>query len=287
MKDKVEFKKMREFGDIIGDTFLFIKQNFIPLLKAFFYLTGVFIIAGMASSIITQLELGSLTRDKSGIAGMLMSNSMERLYQLALNYVFVVVFMMLMYTSMYVSILSYIALYIKKGNEAPTVTEVWGYYKYYFFRVLGSGVLMSIFLFLCFMCCILPGIFVFPAVSLFYAIMILENASFSYSFGRSFKLLSGEWWTTAASLLIIYIIFYACTLVVQLPAVIITMASAFSSKPGAISRSYVFITSISSYASLVFMIIPVVCSALLYFDLVERKESLGLLSRIEDLGKED
>ena len=224
MKDKVEFKKIREFGDIIGDTFLFIKQNFKPLMKAFIYLTGILLLAGMVSSIITQLQFTEVTTRNFSIAREYGGGPFQRFSSLGVGYfvrlLVVVVFMMLTYTSMYVSVLSYIALYIEKGNQAPTVTEVWGYYKYYFFRVLGSGLLMSIFFALCFICCILPGIYVFPAVTIFYVVMIMENGGFSHSFSRSFKLLTDEWWVTAAALLVIYIIFYACTMVVQLPALI-------------------------------------------------------------------
>jgi len=289
MKDNVEFKKIREFGDIIGDTFLFIKQNFKPLLTAFICLSGIFLLAGMISSIITQLQLVEIKQNFS-IAGGHGGGPFRRFNSLGATYyvrlLSVVLFMVLSYTSMYVSVLSYIALYVEKGNQAPTVTEVWGYYKYYFFRVLGSGILMSIFFAICFVCCVLPGIYVFPAVTLFYAVMIMENGSFSHSFSRSFKLLTDEWWVTAAALLIIYIIFYACTMVIQLPAVLIMMGSIFTRHPGEISKSYVFITSVSQYLCLVFMIIPIVCSALIYFNLVERKESSGLLGRIEDLGQD-
>jgi hypothetical protein len=287
MNDKIEFKKIREFGDIIGDTFVFIKQNFKPLMKAFIYLSGIFILAGMISSIITQLQLVSITKNGLGIASQYGGTGVIRRFAaLGLNYAVVIIFMILTYTSMYVSVLSYIALYIEKGNQAPTVTEVWGYYKYYFFRMLGSGLLMSIFLGLCFVCCILPGIYVFPAATLFYVIMIMENGDFSHSFSRSFKLLADEWWVTAAAILIIYIILYACTMVVQLPALIVTMASAFTRNPGEINKSYLFITSVSQYLSQVFMIIPIVCSTLIYFNLVERKESSGLLGRINDLGQD-
>lgn len=287
MTEKIEFKKIREFGDIIGDTFLFIKQNFKPLMIAFLYLSGIFIIAGMISSIITQLQMVSISKSGLGIAREYAGTGvLGRFAALGLNYIVVIIFMVLNYTSMYLSVLSYIALYIEKGKQAPTLAEVWGYYKYYFFRVLGSGLLMSMFLVLCFMCCIIPGVYVFPAVSLFYVIMIMENGTFSHSFSRSFKLLSDEWWITAASLLVIYIIFYACTLIIQLPAIVVMMASAFTRHQGEINKSYVFFSSISQYISQIFMIIPIICSTLIYFNLVERKESAGLLSRIDDLGQD-
>ena len=43
MIQKVEFRKVRDFGEVISDTFLFMKQNFKPLFKAFFYLCGFFL----------------------------------------------------------------------------------------------------------------------------------------------------------------------------------------------------------------------------------------------------
>ena len=282
MKEQVEFKKMREFGDIISDTFLFIRQNFVPLMKSFLCLAGLFILAGAISSIITQLQLASLNK---GMAGIGRISSFDKLGDVALNYIFVIIFMILNYTAMYVSILSYIAVYIEKGNVAPTLAEVWGYFKYYFLRVMGSGVLMSVFLGMAFMFCLIPGVYVFPAFNLFFAIMILENGDFSHSFGRSFKLLSGEWWVTAGTLFIVYIIFYACTLFIQLPSLVMTMAKAFTNDPGNVNRPLIFISSISQYLSQIFMVIPIICSALIYFNLVERKENLGLLNRIGGFGQ--
>ena len=283
MKEKVEFRKLREFGELIGDTFLFMKQNFVPLMKSFFALTGIFIVGGIISSMIAQLQLVGIA-EASGSA---YDDSFRSIfYNIGFNYFLVIIFMLLTYTSMYVSVLSFIALYIEKGNVAPTVNEVWGYSKYYYFRMMGSGILLSIFFVLCFVLCILPGIYVFPAITIFAPIMILENGSFSHSFDRSFKLLKDEWWITAAAILVIYIIFYAFGMMVQLPAIIIMMVSAFTHGERAITSSYAVVSSISQQMSYIFMIIPVICSSLIYFNLVERKENLGLLQRMDQMGQQ-
>lgn len=282
MEGKVEFRKAREFGDLIGDTFLFIRQNFKPLMKVFIYLCGIFIIGGMLSSMLTQLQLVGMVK-ANGLSTY--KDPFRMIYNFGFNYVLMIAFIMLTYTSMYVTILSYISLYIQKGNEAPNVAEVWAYFKYYFLRMLGSSLLMSIFFVLCFICCIIPGIYVFPAMSLFYPIMILENGNFSHSFSRSFKLLKDEWWVTAAVLIVIYIIFYAFSTIVQMPALIITMIGAFTHGERSISTTYAIVTSVSQYVSQVFMIIPIVCTALCYFNLVERKENTGLLGRIGGFGE--
>lgn len=282
MKNNIEFRKLREFGDLIGDTFLFIKQNFKPLMKSFFALTGIFIVGGIISSMIAQLQLVGIAQS----AGVAYDDSPRSMfYSIGVNYFFVIVFMVLTYTSMYVSVLSYIALYIEKGNVAPTVTEVWAYYKYYFFRMMGSGIAITIFSALCFMLCLLPGIYVFPAVTIFFPIMVLENGGFSYTFERCFKLLKDEWWITAATLLVIYIIFYAFSTMVQLPAIIIMMVSKFTHAERGITNYYAVFSSISQQISYIFMIIPIICAALVYFNLVERKENLGLFNRMDSLGQ--
>jgi len=283
MKEQIEFRKIREFGDIIGDTFVFIKQNFKPLLKAFLTLCGVFILGGILSSLFMQLNLFS-NNGTINIASSY-SSGWGRLYNLGVSYIFMVVFMMLNYTSMYIAVLSYISIYIQKGNQQPSVAEVWAYFKYYFFRVLGSSLLIGIFFVVCLICCLIPGIYVFPAITLFFPIMIMENGNFSHAFSRSFALVKNEWWITAATLMVIYIIFYAFSFVVQLPAYIILMISAFSGAEGMITRSYAVAAAVGQQAAQVFLIIPIVCAALCYYNLVERKESSGLMGRIDGFGQ--
>lgn len=282
MKDKVEFRKLREFGELIGDTFLFMKQNFKPLMKAFFALTGIFIVGGIISSMMAQLQLVGIAQ----AAGTIYDDSPRNMiYNVGFTYFLSMVFVLLTYTSMYVSVLSFIALYIEKGNIAPTVDEVWAYFKYYFFRMMGSGVLLVIFFMLCFILCVVPGIYVYPALTIFAPIMILENGSFTHSFDRSFKLLKEEWWITAAVILVINLIFYAFSTMVQLPAIIIMMVGAFTQGERTITNAYAVISSVSQQISYIFMIIPIICSALIYFNLVERKENLGLLQRMDSLGQ--
>lgn len=110
MKDNIEFKKIREFGDIIGDTFVFIKQNFKPLMAAYFSLTGIFILGGMLSSIMAQLQIVDLS-ESGGYTG---SGPFAKIYSMGFSYVLMIIFLILSYTSMYVSILSYIALYVER-----------------------------------------------------------------------------------------------------------------------------------------------------------------------------
>ncbi|PTS91856.1 hypothetical protein DBR11_28275 [Pedobacter sp. HMWF019] len=281
MLDRLEFKKVREFGEIINDTFLFIKQNFKPLLKVLIYLCGFFILAGMVAAITYQLSLqknlvASTSADPYGFS---------RLSQVfSISYFMVIVLVMANYTSMYVATLSFIALYIEKGNVAPTVEEVWAYFKYYFFRVMGSGIVVGIFILLAFMCCFFPGVYVFPAMSIFYPIMVLENGTLGYSFNRSFKLLKDQWWTTAATIFVIWIIAYATMSFASLPAIILGLVGAFTSGGRGLSSTIVIISTIIQYVCQLFMVLPVIGVTLCYFNLTERQESTGLMNRIDQFG---
>lgn len=281
MKEKVEFRQVREFEGIISGTLLFIKQNIKPLLKTFFSLCGIFILAGMVSTIFMQMQMTDVQANiqAGNYDGASVWSSM-----LGWRYLMVLIFSILNYTAMYTSILSFVALYIAKGNVAPTVEEVWSYFKYYFFRVMWSGILVYILWFICTVLCLIPGIYVTPAFSIFFAIMILENADFGTTFSRSFALVKENWWITFATLLVVGIITVIFMMVVYAPSYILMMVSAFSGGDTTVLKSYQIFTSISQHLSQVFMIIPLVAMALVYYNLAERKESQGLMGRIEEFG---
>ena len=279
MSDKLEFRKLREFGEIINDTFVFIRENFRPLLKVFIYLCGFFLLAGIAASVMQELNLQEMGVKSKSIFGFGKTADM-----LSWQYLLLIIFSMGIYTAVTVSTLSFIALYIQKGKVAPTPEEVWAYFRYYFFRVFFSSIFVGVFTVFCFVLCLLPGIYVFPAMSMFFSIMILENSDFAYSFSRSFKLLKDQWWATAGAVLIIWVISYACMSFASVPAVVLMMAGTFIPALGEWNVVMIVIGSILQYVSYVFMMIPIIGVTLCYFNLAERQESAGLIDRIGQLG---
>jgi hypothetical protein len=276
MQDKIEFKKAREFGDIIADTFLFIRQNLKAFLKVYLYLCGFFILGQMLSGVVHLLNTQSVLS-----AGNLAS-PFEALF--SLSYLVAAIFSLGTYTAITVTTLCYISLYIEKGNVAPTVEEVWSYFKYFFLRLFGSSILVSLMMLICFICCIIPGFYTFPAFSIFYSVMVFENGSFGYSFSRSFKLANIQWWPTAGTILIIWLITLAIMTIPSLPAVFVGMASTFTKTPGNINTTFLILSTLVQYLCQIFFVIPVIGVSLCYFNLAERMENGGLLSRIDQLG---
>jgi hypothetical protein len=277
MPENLEFKKLREFGEIINDMFLFIKQNFKALLKVFVYFSGIFLLGSIIAGIYQQIGM-----QRALVSG---DNAFSMLQQMfSVSYFLVLIFNLASYTAMNVSILSFIAVYIKKGNVAPSLEEVWAYFKFYFFRVLGSGILIGLFCMLCFLFFLIPGIYVMPAMMLFFPIMVYENASFGYSFERAFKLVKGHWWITFGTIVIIYFITLASQSMASLPALIFTFLSAFTEGAKGLSNTAIIISTTVQYICQVFMIIPLVGISICYFNLVERLDSTGLMDRIGQMG---
>ncbi len=287
MIQKVEFRKIRDFGEIISDTFLFMKQNFKPLFKAFFYLCGFFLLAAMISTILQQIGMqkvindGFVFRSDTSVWNTILARVFTFQYFLAILFNFIG------YTSIYVAINSFIALYVEKDGVAPTVEQVWAYFKFYFLRVMGSTLLLSLCMILCLAACVIPFVYIFPAMCLFYPIMIIENADFSYSFSRCFKLLKDQWWVTAATIFVLWLITYATMAFASMPAVIIGLISGFTQGAKTMSTVMVVVTTVIQYLCYVFLVIPMIGTSLCYFNLVERQENTGLLDRIDQLGKPD
>jgi hypothetical protein len=114
--------------------------------------------------------------------------------------------------------------------------------------------------------------------------MVFENGSFGYSFSRSFKLANIQWWPTAGTILIIWLITLAIMTIPSLPAVFVGMASTFTKTPGNINTTFLILSTLVQYLCQIFFVIPVIGVSLCYFNLAERMENGGLLSRIDQLG---
>lgn len=246
----------------------------------FAYLCGFFILAAIITGVMQQLAMLGMAKDP---ANPFSFKSYTDIF--TWHYFLALVISMATYTSISVATLSFIALYIQNGKVAPTPEEVWAYFKFYYSRVFFSSIAVILLFCIALVCCIVPGIYVFPAMSLFYPIMILENASFDYSFSRSFKLLKDQWWVTAGVVLVIYTITYACMMFASVPGAILTLVGTFMPSLAKWNTVMIVIGSVLQHLSYVFLMIPLIGCTFCYFNLVEVQESAGLMDRIHQFGE--
>src|SRR5450432_3720003 len=131
-EQKVELRKTRDFSDNLNDTFLFIRQNFKPLLTCFLAIAGIFMLTSAVLTGIYQSQWGNLFKD---ILNRKNPDSVLPFEMINGNYFLIVIFSWLNFVAMEVAVISYIKVYEIKNGETPLIEEVWDVFKKYFFKV--------------------------------------------------------------------------------------------------------------------------------------------------------
>jgi len=267
MKENIEIGQTREFGDIISDTFIFLRQNFLPLLNAYFVICGAFLIVGILASLMFDSDHTQTT-----FADLFSFNIMFGLLFSAANY-----------TSLLVTALSYMALYREKGNQPPNVKEVWSYVKYFYFRVFGTQIVLAIVTAIATMLCFFPGVYLFPIFSLVVPIMIMENTNLEYAVKKAFKIIKENWWFAFGTVLLMCTMVVIAILVFMVPALLISSGGQWLTGKS-LDTSYTLVQSIVSYLTEALWLVPVISVTLLYYTLIEAREATSLTSRIKMFG---
>jgi hypothetical protein len=269
MQQKIELKQARSVSEIVEDSIVFLKLNWKPLLKAYCVICGFFVLAGMVVAVMSQVTYFQNLR--SGGTGFTSAFLMVQMFE------FVSLTMVTLTT------LSYVALYRDKGNEPPVVEEVWGYVRYYFFRVFGSTILLLILLALGTLFCFFPGIYLFPVFALVLPVMIFENTTFGYSFNRAFRLIRNNWGPMFGVILLTFILILAVFIVITIPVSIVAGLAILLTGQ---STSMIFGMVFTVFGHLVQFtyVLPVIATALAYFSYTEKTDDAGLMARIEMFG---
>lgn len=274
---KLNLKKVRDFGEVINDTFIFLKQNFKPLFKILIPISILFVVANILLSTFQLISLQDLVKENG-------TENINGLINKSLATSFITgLFASLVYFVVALTTYCYIAVYIENKSETPELVQVWGFFKYYFLRYIGIRLLTAIGIIVGFILCILPGFYLIPIVSLTTAAVVLENRGAFNAIGRAFTLIKQDWWMSFGTLVILIMILYAFVLTLALPSMILG-GSAGLFTPNLNRPVYaIIIQSIISGISVYSYVIVIIGNSILFYSLVEKKESEGLLDRINDL----
>lgn len=269
MQQKIELKQIRSVSEIVDDSIIFLKQNWKPLLKAYVVICGFFLIASMVLAVMSQVRLFQNFKDGES--------------SFTSAFLMVQIFEFVSLTMVTLTTLSFIALYRDKANEPPTVEEVCRYVRFYFFRAFGGAFLLLVLLALGLLFCIFPGLYLFPVFALVLPVMVLENATFSYSFNRAFKLIKNNWGPMLGVILLTFILILAVFMIISIPASIVAgLAILLTGQSTAVIFGMVF--TVFGHLVQFTYVLPVIAAALAYFSYTENTDDAGLMARIESLG---
>jgi hypothetical protein len=312
----IEFHKARDFSRKMNATFEFIQQNFKSLTKSILFIAG-------PPVLVASMLMGSFIGDFLNLFQSMGSNpgNMEiftnhfRSLSFWLQILLMVIFLLISGIITIATVNNYIILYGEKKTNKIEVNEVWErvrstFWMYFgtmfFFSLLGIGAYIVLLIPVGLLAFVSPLLIFFGVLFFFFALLYIvfslslvffirgyEHIGFFDSIGRSFRLVRGKWWSTFGLLMILYMIVGMISYIPIIPWYVMTLVSTIHniethtlSEPTASSQvlTTVFFT-LYYLVNMILSALPNVGIAFQYFNLVELKESKGLMTQIETFGE--
>ena len=267
-EQEIHFRKKRELGDIISDSFQFLKNEIKPLSQlTFFYVLPFIILYGIAQVYVQRKVLGNVDFSNPE---MLMSN-LGPIYS---NILFTLLFNVFVQSLLAGVFYSYVEIYVKKGKNNFSIHEITPHLFSNSLLVLGANLIVYLLVMVGFALCIVPGIYLGNSLSLVMMIIIFEKRGLGNALSRSWNLVHTQWWNTFILNLLAILIIMAVSFVLSLPSMIAGAGtSALSMKDSGTfnyPQWYWVLMGISTIITSVLWIIPYTFLAFQYFNIDER-----------------
>jgi hypothetical protein len=283
---KIELRRTRDFSTKINATFEFAKQNLNVLAKGLVYISGPFLLLQGVFTGLYQKQILSFTPVNTNPFGMFTSEAFSWLG-------IAMVFAVFAYMSSLLVITEFMRLYeIREEPQSIDVPELWEGVKANLVKMIGVGILVAIIITLSTLFFILPGIYISIVLSLLVPVIMIEGKGFGEAFSRCFALITEKWWSTFGLILVTSIIASVMGMVFTIPQYVFTFligahkVSNINSQPALWEQAGLIISSmIYTFGGSLLRSIVAIAVIFQYYNLVERKESRGLLSKVESFGK--
>nr|WP_320118990.1 hypothetical protein [uncultured Marinifilum sp.] len=279
-----KFEKVRDFGLLFSDTFLFLKQNFKNLAKGLlYYVLPISLIQGIAMGLVQYQSVNSISTGTSLFtdgSSFVIISTLISYFLMFIAYSFAVSFVM-----------NYIKLNKEKGANNYELSEVWKQMLKDIPQIIAALFVTGLISGFGFILLVIPGIYIAICVSLVIPIVIFENETVGAATSNCFKLIKNNWWNTFAFLFVISIIGYSLNFVTQLPTTIYQVVLAVfvgSGDPITPSKALSILFSIIQAAGSAFVqMLPITAIAMQYFSLIEQKQNPSLLKDLETVGSDE
>ena len=287
MNETIQFKKQRELGAILTDTFAFIRQNWKSLFGMILKIAG----PGLVLLVFAYIFYMQSTLGNIGTLGGGSVESFTGKFFLALFLLFVAG--MIYNALLYGTVIYYIKSYINNDGIINKEEVSQGVRKD-FLSLLGMSFLVGLMVGVGFIFCLVPGIYLGVVLITVYCVFIFEQKGVIESISYCFDLVKNNWWITFGTVLVMGIIYYVVLIIFQIPNYIyffiksFTAAQEVTSDPSSLfDAGYIAISSIGVIAQYLLLVIMVICGAFIYFDLNEKKNFTGTMEQIDSLGERE
>lgn len=296
--DKIEVRKVRDFGQTIDISIAFVQQNFKPLLRSIitialppfiiFFTLGYFLFFFVY---ISNIGNGSFSQDFSYLSLLsllliIIGNStvVATIYQYLLLYIEVPDYKSINLGLLSKKVFKNLSLFIATTIQLALFIGLIIFFLSFilitliaiFPPVLSAIAMFGLFLFFTY--------FIF-CLSIVYIIRAVEKNSFLAAVSRCFYLVKENWWKTFSIFFISTFIYFS--LIMLLSLLILFVGAVL----GTLNWDETIIGSILVILQIIYSSIQITASMIIflviafhYFSLVEEKEGVGLLAKIKHMG---
>lgn len=288
----INFKKQRDLGATISDTFKFVREEYTSIFRLYLKHVGWLLLLIVAASTYYQYKSLNITGNFFDVEN---PNNFLLEFATSFGIAGLILFVSsIAYTALSITTInSIIKSYIKNEGEIKD-DEVSQYISRFFGSALGSLIVVGILVFIGFLFCLLPGIYLLVPLSLIFSVIVFQEKSFSDAFSECFKLVKQNWWITFATLLVISILISLIGGLFQLPIVIMTALETVvslregSDDPGtaALASNWLYMTLyvLAAIAQYILGLVTLISIAFIYYNLNEIHNKTGTIEDIDRIG---
>lgn len=273
----INFKKKRDLGTILSDTFQFLSSEWKPFFGTILKISIIPILIAICAVVYYGMSSVSFLGDFSQITDFQgafnFSDFLLPLFAFAFSY-------LVAYALITVAALAYIKSYID-NKGVVNYEEVQNSTKEKFWPYVGLFFLNSIIVFFGALFCFLPGIYFGIVLSLSICLLIFQNKSVTDAINDSFGFIKGHWWETFGVLIVVQLIIIFISFILDLPATLYQAADITSIIQGDASDEilksfsdpiYLMLIALSYFIKFILYMVATVATVFIYYDIKEQKD---------------
>lgn len=292
----IQFKKERDLGAIITDTFKFLRLQAKPFFRAIVKTSLLPILLAIISVIIFSTSFSTFYTDLLNLDAINGRTDTMKGFNVII-FVFSLLAFAIFYLLAYVKITTAAIYYIKSYIDNSGIVDyeyVKTMVKSKFWSLAGLFVLNFIIIAVGIFFCFLPGIYLGVVLSLSTPILVFQEKSAMDSINGAFSFIKGNWWETFGILIVVSILVGVISYITQLPATIYQLIKMgiFIGKedPTSIMTIYkdpiYLVLLVFSYAiRFLLYTVTLISTIFIYFDINEQKHASGSIDMIDSLGR--
>jgi hypothetical protein len=287
-----DFRQKRDFWQKINATFGFIGVHWRPLGRVLLYLAvPAALLQGILTALFQSQMLGLLhesTANYSVNSAWVSQRMMYRETFFSPLYYLNAAVSVLFFTVLILSVYGYLlrCLYPTTPGAPVTVADVWEVVKRKFLGTFLSTIGLALIVGVGFIVLFIPGIYLAIALSLFFIVHTVEDTDFISTISRCISLTSGKWWSTFGLIFIMGLMMSMVLFgIMSIFGIVVGVKGLLMTTSGLPQAAIIGFTAVTQLLNL-FIYPPLLLAlAFQYFNLVERKEGVGLHSLIDQLGQ--